>query len=137
MSKDRSRKNGLSSWCKDCRKDTARLWVAKQDKEELKRISKSRRDKAFNHEKQRDYMLRVRYGLSQIDYDNLLEKQQFSCAICKRDSRQMTYHLHVDHCHTTNKVRGLLCAPCNVFLGYTQDKIEVFESAKEYLQKCK
>jgi hypothetical protein len=54
------------------------------------------------------------YGLSWGDYTRLLQSQNSLCAIC------MTPHhkrLHVDHCHETGRVRGLLCGPCNTALG--------------------
>jgi hypothetical protein len=40
----------------------------------------------------------------------------------------------VDHDHETGEVRGLLCAPCNRGIGLLQDKIEVLESAAQYLK---
>jgi hypothetical protein len=137
MSKDGKRKNGLSSWCKECRQVSGRLWRSKQDSEELKRNAKERYHKAFNSEKARDYSLRYRYGISQQEYDILLKNQNDTCAICKRDAKQMTYFLHTDHNHITGEVRGLLCAPCNVYLGYIRDSITTLKNAMDYLgEKC-
>ena len=133
MSLDRSRKNGISSWCKECRRDNIRTWTSKQGKEELKRNNKERYHKRFNSERARDYALYYRYGITQDDYNSLLAKQEFKCKICGRDSREMTYFLHTDHCHTTGKVRGLLCSPCNVYLGYIKDNKQCLESAITYL----
>lgn len=128
MSKDRGRKNGLSSWCKLCRSDSIRTWSQKNTGRTRKKYTK-------DYQIQRDYMLKARYGLQKGDYEKMLESQNYSCAICKRDSREMTYHLHVDHCHTTGKVRGLLCSPCNVFLGYSNDSTELFKNAVLYLEE--
>jgi Recombination endonuclease VII len=133
MSKDSSRKNGISSWCKLCRADSAKLWAVKQDKVELKRNARERYHKHFDHARHRNWALKHRYGITQDDYNQILKAQDFSCAICKRDSREMTYHLHTDHSHKTGLVRGLLCAPCNVYLGYIKDNPSVYKHGIEYL----
>jgi len=43
--------------------------------------------------------------------------------------------LYVDHCHSSGKVRGLLCHHCNTALGKFQDSVEVLSSAIDYLRK--
>lgn len=134
MSLDRSRKNGISSWCKECRIVSSRKWVAKQDKEELKRNRKLRHDATFDTMRQRSWMLKYRYGITQDMYNAILQKQNYQCAICKRNSKDMTYFLHTDHDHSTNEVRGLLCSPCNVYLGYVKDNPEIFNNAIQYLK---
>lgn len=132
MSKDKSRRHGISSWCKECRVVSSRTWEKKnpEKKKETYRLS---RDKPISSMKVREWTLKTRYNLTLEDYDNLLKTQDYKCAICTRDSRSMTYYLHVDHCHTTNKVRGLLCAPCNVYLGYSKDNDQVFKNGILYL----
>lgn len=70
------------------------------------------------------------YGLTLDQYAALEESQDFHCAICPADTR-----LHVDHNHETDKVRGLLCGPCNMGLGNFGDEPERLESAKSYLQR--
>jgi hypothetical protein len=127
MSKDSSRRNGISSWCKGCRNDSTRKWEAKHSGEPRNR-------KKVEYSKARDYILKHRYGISQQDYDDLLASQKHRCAICKRDANEMTYHLHVDHCHTSGKVRGLLCSPCNVYLGYVRDNKDALNNAIQYLK---
>lgn len=42
--------------------------------------------------------------------------------------------LAVDHCHRTNKVRGLLCTKCNLGLGYFADTEELLQQAVTYLR---
>jgi recombination endonuclease VII len=61
---------------------------------------------------------RNRYGLSPGDFERLLARQNGACAICKVRPAET---LHVDHCHATNKVRGLLCRYCNIGLGGFRD----------------
>lgn len=128
MSKDASRKDGISSWCKNCRKDSTRKWNS---------LNTNRARKKYTREylQQREYTLLHRYGINLNDYEDILKSQNYSCAICKKEAKEMTYHLHVDHCHTTGKVRGLLCSPCNVFLGYARDNTEVFKEAIRYIER--
>jgi Recombination endonuclease VII len=64
--------------------------------------------------------LKSRYGLSREDYAALLARQGGVCAICAKPPEKT---LCVDHCHTTGKVRGLLCRQCNFGLGcYGEDQ---------------
>ena len=76
------------------------------------------RNKHKHVSKRRDQYLRSTYGISAEDFDAMLTEQNGCCAICgnKDDGRR----LHVDHCHTTGKVRGLLCSPCNTKLGWLE-----------------
>jgi len=67
-------------------------------------------------------------------YLELLEQQNGVCKICKNPERSNRYRrLCVDHCHTTNKIRGLLCSNCNRALGLFKDNYEVLQAAVEYL----
>ena len=60
------------------------------------------------------YTLKSKYGLTLAQYNDMLELHQYACGICRRKPKGW---LVVDHCHSTNRVRGLLCVPCNVLLG--------------------
>lgn len=86
----------------------------------------------------RDYNLRQRFGISLEKYNEMHERQNGVCAICgnseaaKRNGKLRA--LAVDHCHETNKVRGLLCGNCNPMIGYAKDNIQVLERAIEYLR---
>lgn len=71
-----------------------------------------------------------RYGVSQSELDALREKQKDGCAICLLP---LSARPHVDHCHKTKKVRGLLCRFCNTGLGNFRDNPENLLRAKEYL----
>ncbi|MFE7744402.1 endonuclease VII domain-containing protein [Nocardia sp. NPDC057455] len=42
--------------------------------------------------------------------------------------------LHVDHCHTTGKIRGLLCNSCNVSIGHFRDDPAILRRAADYLE---
>jgi hypothetical protein len=47
----------------------------------------------------------------------------------------MSYFLNVDHCHETNTVRGLLCSPCNVYIGYIKDNPQIAGQMASYLSR--
>jgi len=75
------------------------------------------------------------YGISLEKYDDLLKSQLGLCAICRTDNPGGKGDFHVDHCHDTKKVRGLLCQSCNIGLGHFKDSIKFLESAIEYLRE--
>lgn len=99
-------------------KEKMRLYQTKYKKDNLERVQKN----------QKVYELRTKYNLSYEDYEELLIKQDGRCAICNRIRK-----LHVDHCHETGRVRGLLCNNCNCGIGNLQDDIEIIKRALEYL----
>ena len=74
-----------------------------------------------------------KYGLTLNDYYNILKKQNNKCAICETDKPGGQGRFHLDHCHKTNKVRGLLCHRCNTSLGGFRDDPIILERAKIYL----
>lgn len=53
------------------------------------------------------------------------------CDICSEPAP-----LVVDHCHSTGKVRGMLCQHCNRGLGHFRDKPAVMAKAIEYLKEA-
>lgn len=67
--------------------------------------------------------LKHKYGLSTEDYSRMLKAQNGVCLICKgvNKGKLTGVPLGVDHDHTTNTVRGLLCSPCNSKLGWFED----------------
>lgn len=64
---------------------------------------------AAHPERWRAYWIR-RYGLTPAQYDSLVARQRGACALC---SVRPPYRLLVDHDHSTGRVRGVLCRPCN------------------------
>lgn len=84
----------------------------------------------------RDHALR-RFGISVDEYDRMLAAQGGGCAICGRKTvgQKGRKNFHVDHCHRTKKVRGLLCAACNQGLGAFSDDPKRFRAAADYLGK--
>ena len=66
----------------------------------------------------------------------MLAEQDNQCAICKTTEpggRHTTDYFVVDHCHSTNKVRGVLCNNCNTALGLVGDNIDTLHKMIAYL----
>lgn len=83
--------------------------------------------------KARAYHLKRLYGITLEQYDQLLEKQNHSCAICKRHESEFKTRLAVDHDHKTGEIFGLLCMYCNHRLIGKERRPELFENASKYL----
>ena len=75
------------------------------------------------------------YGLGFKEYEEMLFNQNGVCAICSGEppKNQHKTRLNIDHCHTTGKVRGLLCDACNRAIGLLKDSQDLLEKAKQYL----
>lgn len=67
--------------------------------------------------------LKRKFGLSLEQYQDMLDKQNGCCAICRRHHSTFTRPLHVDHCHRTGRIRGLLCMCCNNYIGYIKEDL--------------
>lgn len=80
----------------------------------------------------RDLYLRRNYGIGLDGHDALLTAQGGACAICKQAPSDRG-SLHVDHCHTTGRVRGLLCTHCNRGVGGFRDNPQWCQFASKYL----
>lgn len=90
--------------------------------------------RAANPEKYREQHIRRAYGLTLAAYNVLLIKQKARCAICKIDKPGGKVSWHVDHCHVTKQVRGLLCRRCNIGLGVVADNIQLLKAMVRYLR---
>lgn len=74
--------------------------------------------------------------------DLLLVSQNNKCAICGSEVSFMgrTNNSHgavVDHCHSSEEVRGILCGNCNIALGLFKDNVETLSNAINYLKGTK
>lgn len=109
--------------CKDCKNAAARKkW--KENTEASNRYKKRARERA----KER------RYNITQEQFDQMLVNQDNKCKICN-NTFTSTKDTHIDHCHNTDKVRGLLCNVCNMALGQFNDNTDIMDNAIKYLQK--
>lgn len=80
----------------------------------------------------RNSALKAVYGITLDDYNKLFEKQGGQCAICSKTQERT---LHVDHCHSSGRVRGLLCQKCNMAIGLLHDSVDLLKKAVKYLNK--
>lgn len=86
--------------------------------------------------------LKRNYKITLDQYNQMLLDQNLVCAICLKEETSVdkklgkVKDLAVDHCHTTGKVRGLLCWKCNTSLGKL-DSIEYLQRAIDYLNKSR
>lgn len=77
---------------------------------------------------------KLKTGCTPEQYDELYIKQKGCCAICGKHASEQSKALSADHCHTTQKVRGLLCMSCNTGLGFFKDSIYLLQEAQKYLE---
>jgi hypothetical protein len=80
----------------------------------------------------RKHQLKKIYHLTIEEWNLLLQSQGGKCPICGTDNPGGR-NWHTDHDHETGKVRGILCARCNLMLGHARDKREVLANAIKYL----
>lgn len=118
------RRNKLQTPCKDCRiKANDHSW------------RKSNPTK--NRESDRRSKLRSKYELSLEMLTDLWLSQDKACAICKHPislaAIEKSSKPHIDHCHVSGVVRGLLCLTCNTGLGMFGDSSDLLDAASDYL----
>ena len=82
--------------------------------------------------RRRKYALKEYYGMTLAQFDAIRDAQGGVCAVCQEPFIKIP---HVDHCHATGTVRGLLCIGCNTGLGQFKDDPERMEAAASYIRK--
>lgn len=104
-------------------------------------LLKIRRAAEFQKHKQRyrdnwnKHVLRYRYGITVAQYDKMLKDQNGVCKICNRFRLSAQQRrMGVDHCHTTGKIRGILCDWCNSAISRFDDDVTLVEAAAQYLK---
>jgi hypothetical protein len=121
-------RNRYLSHCKKCQLRENRKKY-RENPQYYKDQSKQWRDSHAAHV--RGIALKTLYGISLEHYEALLEKQKGRCLVCGTIPER---RLHIDHCHKSGKIRGLLCHHCNAGLGLFKDSIPLLRSAIGYLQ---
>lgn len=132
--------------CPPCR--TARK--REKDREKAKRWREANPERAREHwnkhnRKQladpvfraykRDLELKRVYGITRAELDALIESQGGKCAICGGDPNGPGTRLHIDHCHDSKRIRGLLCAKCNTAIGLLDDDPVRADALASYLRR--
>ncbi|WP_030190771.1 endonuclease VII domain-containing protein [Streptomyces violaceorubidus] len=77
----------------------------------------------------REGHLKRHYGLTEAERDQLIADQGGVCCICLAAPAA-----HVDHCHETGRVRGVLCFSCNAALGQFKDRPDAIRRAAAYVE---
>lgn len=79
-------------------------------------------------------MVLYTYGITQAEVDALIEAQGNLCAICRGERNGAGTRLHIDHCHDTGRVRGMLCSKCNTAVGLLDNDPDRAELVAKYLR---
>lgn len=100
------------------------------------------KSRQYHHDNRFTYWVKSlerKFGISYFDYQALSDQQGGVCAICKQPEKQRDYRtgktrrLPVDHDHTTGKVRGLLCHRCNLVVGLIEERPDIVDNIRAYL----
>jgi hypothetical protein len=113
---DKSKADGCGAYCKECRRKKSKVRQQKYSTE------------------LRSYQRKIKYGMSDEEWNLLFDSQGNKCAICPATTHG-NKNWHIDHDHSTGKVRGLLCHNCNLMLGHAKDNVDTLSAAIKYLGK--
>ncbi|QFG19902.1 endonuclease VII domain-containing protein [Actinomadura sp. WMMB 499] len=81
------------------------------------------------HGSSRNYLLKLRYGVTEEEVSQMIAGQGGVCVICLRGPAK-----HVDHDHFSGAVRHILCFKCNGALGQFDDDPQRMLLAADYLE---
>lgn len=112
-------KDGRYNTCKSCHLERTNAW-RRANRERTKELQRNRV-----------------YNLEENWYETKLVEQEFRCAGCLVHQKDLEYALCVDHCHTTEKPRGLLCRPCNLALGNCNDNEDTLRRLAKYAEETR
>jgi hypothetical protein len=101
-------------------------------------VKGERVQRKMSTEAMRHYGLKRYYGIDLAKYQEMLLAQNGVCAICFKPETSVVNGkikpLAVDHCHDSERIRGLLCARCNQAIGLLNEDINILNNAIEYLR---
>jgi hypothetical protein len=113
---------GRQSECRSCNGEKRWLFRSKN--------SERFRERSFTDKLKRNFNLTIE------DYNKMVLDQNGVCKICGQpETSKVVTRLSVDHCHSTGKVRGLLCKSCNSALGQAKDNIDLLHKMIDYLKE--
>lgn len=98
----------------------------------LKRTKQWQRDNNYSSHKSH---LKRKHKLTPEQYNDMLVKQNYRCAICNTHQDDLPKRMSVDHNHNTNVIRELLCMACNVALGQVKDNASILSNMITYLNR--
>jgi len=117
----KSNVNFYQKECKDCNRTRKYKW----HQTELGKLSSA------------NTKLKRRFGITLDQFNEMYKKQEGKCLICGVNESILGHRLAVDHCHTTGKIRGLLCKSCNMGIGNLKENIDNLQNAIKYLESFK
>lgn len=127
----------------------SKCWTARQKaynsknpniKEQRNEQRKKREDKWSSERKFQENRKRYgnwikrKYGITIEEYECLLYNQDNKCAICFSSDPKGKGGFHIDHCHESGKIRGILCSMCNLMLGKAGDDPALLRRAANYIE---
>ena len=141
--KDNRRSDKRYYQCRECARVAYQNYSSKNPEKILNKQRSYRRNNREQVKKSRDVYLKQnvlkirqqyirKYGITYEQMEEMFVSQNGKCGICEKefvDRRTM----HIDHNHSTNKVRKLLCENCNRGLGGFKDNVEILKKAIDYL----
>tara|TARA_R110000782_G_scaffold187705_1_gene277833 strand:+ start:840 stop:1217 length:378 start_codon:yes stop_codon:yes gene_type:complete len=105
---------------------------------ECKTCTAANRKSKYSKTATRKRNLEKNFGEGVVDvYEIMFVNQEGVCAICKSPENGRYSNLSVDHCHATNKIRGLLCNNCNRGIGLLKDSPLFLREAAKYIEGTK
>ena len=111
--------------------DFASAGAGKKRKKCKKCLAQQKRDYYKNNpDKAKQRNLMTYYGITSTEFKEMSDAQGGLCGVCQKEKP-----LCVDHCHTTKKVRGLLCHNCNTAIGLLKEDVGIIEKAILFLQE--
>lgn len=121
--------------CKDCQRLRNQAWRLANVEAYRARYREARRKRT--PEQKLKWLLKQEYGLTLEDYQRMMAAQDGRCAICRETPAPQKYKtgFHVDHCHTTGRIRGLLCHNCNVSIGHLKEDLVRIRALLAYLER--
>lgn len=132
--RNKKEKDGLSFYCKRCNCDHNREsrikngWEPKPNGRPKSDIPYPERRSSYKR-----LSNLKRFGLTEDSYKLMLDRQNNSCAICKKIFIP-TSKAYIDHCHLSGRVRGILCMNCNIALGHVNDNVTIIQKMIDYLE---
>lgn len=142
-------KEGRRGECIACAKVIRRRWYdanhekavaaaqrwAQRNPERVAAYQAEYRNRPGRKRAMRDLYYRRTFGITADDVDALIERQGGKCVICARTPTRLA-SWHVDHCHETGTVRGMLCIDCNQGIGKFHEDAVRLRAAADYLESA-
>ncbi len=101
----------------------------KRNPESAKKWSNTKGGKEYY----RNFHYLRKYKIDINEYNLMFKKQKGCCVGCNMHQKNIKIRLCIDHCHTTGKIRKLLCYKCNAVLGLVDDNINTLKRLSKYL----